>query len=161
MTDSRRRRGSGAAPAMVEQRDVAQACLRLAAAFAVRGYFRSGPDRKLHVTTHRGYECRLAAFDAEECEQILADLQTVAVTAGTPWLKGPMWRIPVYGEQNVRRLLELLQWAGIDPRRSATSRLAVGQIARSPVSAPGRRPGVRRPGARVKGVAKGAGRLRG
>lgn len=71
------------------------------------GYARSAREDRDHKT-HRGYEVRFGAHNREECLRILLLLDLAGFKAGTPFRKASHFRIPVYGRDQVRRLLELL-----------------------------------------------------
>ena len=78
---------------------------RLGKAYGKQGYVRGSPDRKAQPRTHRGYEVRFIAHSAAERDEILALLREAGEAPGKPFATGKAWRIPVYGEEAVGRLI--------------------------------------------------------
>lgn len=100
------------------------AILELKQLFERSGYARS-PRPLDDPTGHRGYEMRFGIATPEELDRVRFLLDTIEVQYGKPFLKGKMWRLPVYGLENTVRLawqlrlhgyLEALEEAGIEFR---------------------------------------------
>ena len=81
-----------------------KALAELRALFERNGYARSEPDRRRFKTTHRGYELRWAANDAEERDRIVGLLRRAGFRPGRPFAKVHQFRVPVYGAGQVREL---------------------------------------------------------
>jgi hypothetical protein len=75
------------------------------------GYMRSPPDPSLFPRPHRGYELRFSALEDGECDEIVGLLRRLGVVPGKPFAKGPHWRIPIYGKEQVEALLA---WMGLN-----------------------------------------------
>ena len=86
------------------KRDAQGALRRLAKGYGDRVYVRRRPDRKSQPSTHRGFEVRFIAHSAAERDEILSLLRAAGETPGKPFVTGKCWRVPLYGEEAVRRL---------------------------------------------------------
>ncbi len=88
---------------------------QLTALFDQQGYMRR-PDKKRRRKTpasyKKGYEIRLIAHSREELLSIRRLLETCGIKLGRAFEKGAQWRQPIYGREQVRRLLNLV---GADP----------------------------------------------
>jgi hypothetical protein len=84
----------------------------LARAFSKNGYFRSPRDPRGRSGGHRGYELRFSALTAAERDAIVEHLEALGIRPGRPFQKGPHWRIPVYGKEQVDELAQLMQQLG-------------------------------------------------
>jgi hypothetical protein len=93
------------------------ALAELRALFERNGYVRSG-RRAGTKDTHRGYEIRFGAFDAAERERIGGLLRTCGYRPGRPFEKGGMFRVPVYGLEQVRELSRALGIRRKEERRA-------------------------------------------
>lgn len=87
-----------------DRRDIKRAVAQLGHRFATSGYVRSGPKAS-GGKTHRGYELRFGACDAEDAEHIVDLLRVIDVEPGKPFAHHSGFRVPVYGYEQVRRLL--------------------------------------------------------
>jgi len=72
--------------------------------FERNGYVRSPRDPD-DSNSHRGYELRFSALDEAERDRIVRLLRRAGFEPGKPFTKGPAWRIPMYGRQQVAELL--------------------------------------------------------
>jgi len=95
------------------------ALVRLARAYAKRGFARSLPGRT--TPSHHGCELRFAALDERDRDEIVALLEACGVPAGRPFAKGSSWRVPVYGKNPVRRLLETFDAYGFERIRDPST----------------------------------------
>ena len=87
--------------------DPADAIRYLQDQYARSGYVRTPPQMD-DPGTHRGYELRFTADSRQHCEVIAAALDTLGVLAGKPFIKGRLYRVPVYGREQVFDLCRLL-----------------------------------------------------
>ncbi len=89
-----------------------QAALRIASLYERNGYVRFKDEErgaKLGRKKYRkGDEVRLTAESPEEIEQIQDLLTVLEFTFGNHFAKGHQFRIPIYGREQVRRFLELI-----------------------------------------------------
>ena len=92
---------------------------RLARAYRDQVYLRGSPNRKAKPRTHRGYEVRLIAHSAAERDDIVALLRAAGENPGKPFVTGDCWRVPVYGQEAVKRLVAGMGVSAAAPKRKA------------------------------------------
>jgi hypothetical protein len=84
---------------------------QLAAWFERSGWVQSPPDPRQRnarpLTYKRGYEARLSA-SPDELSELLRLLRRAGLSPGTPFQKAKRLVVPVYGREQVNRLLQLV-----------------------------------------------------